>query len=106
MLAAAPVASEAAQRQYLAHLLAWLERHREYPATARQREIEGRTVVRFHLDGEGRLGAHGIERSAGYKILDDAALVTLRRADPMPAPPNGYPPERLEFVLPMVFRLN
>ena len=103
---AAPTASDATQRQYLARLLAWLERHREYPATARQRDIEGRAVVRFRLDDTGRLGAHGIERSAGHGILDEAALVTLRRADPMPAPPDGYPSARLEFVLPMEFRLH
>jgi TonB family protein len=47
-----------------------------------------------------------VKRSSGDKAFDDAALMMMKRADPVPAPPPALADEGLSFDLPVVFRAD
>lgn len=95
---------EIAPERYEAALLAHLERNKRYPRAARVRGDEGVVTVLFTLDRNGRVSEARVLRSSGSTALDGAALDTVRRASPMPAPPAGI--RRLSFTVPMRFDLR
>jgi protein TonB len=72
---------------YNAELSAWLQAHHEFPDRAQRRKMYGATQVQFTIDRQGNLLSYEIITSSGYKILDEAALDTLKRASPMPPMP-------------------
>jgi len=67
-----------------------LERFKHYPASARRRGIEGAVDVSFRLNAEGRAEDMQLVSGSGYTILDDAALSTVRRAEPFPVQGGTY----------------
>jgi periplasmic protein TonB len=93
------------KNRYYSELAAWLERHKRYPARARQLRQEGVVRVRFVIDRSGKLVSHRIESSSGHNALDQAASDLLRRASPMPAIPSSLG-SRLEIVVPIAYRLR
>ncbi len=93
--AAAPQASSGQRSEsparWQSRLMAHLERHKRYPAAARQRRQEGTVLVRFAIDGGGNVQSVQLARSSGHTELDEAVLTLVRRASPMPAPPPEAP---------------
>ncbi|MGE0723930.1 MAG: energy transducer TonB [Alphaproteobacteria bacterium] len=89
---------------YLARLLAWIGRHKEYPRLAREAGIEGEVLVRFQIDRVGAVVQRSIERSSGHGVLDRAVLRMIERASPVPAPPDDL--ARLDFTVPIRFGLD
>ncbi|MDQ6971481.1 MAG: TonB family protein [Mariprofundaceae bacterium] len=67
-----------------------LERFKHYPSSARRRGIEGAVDVSFRLNGNGRAEDMQLMSGSGYSILDDAALSTVRRAEPFPVHQGSY----------------
>jgi protein TonB len=101
-----PVATVSGQApgSWEGQVLGWLERFRRYPGHARERRQQGVAQVRFRMDRTGRVLVVALERSSGYPLLDQAALDTIRRAQPLPA----IPPDRadeLELSVPVEFHL-
>jgi len=90
-------------RDYAATLLAWLERHKEYPRAARLRRQEGTTMLYFLVDREGRVLEYRIEQGSGYPALDAEVLAMIERAQPLPAMPASLEKEQLELVVPVQF---
>ncbi len=89
--------------RYEQEISAWIQRHKLYPVEAGGRE--GRVVVRVRIDRGGNVRYYAIEQSSGLQALDDGALDMIRRANPMPAVPDGYPAGNLaEFLIPITFR--
>ncbi|WP_422367452.1 energy transducer TonB [Pelagibius sp.] len=88
---------------YSAIVLAWLERHKEYPRGAQQRRQEGVVLLFIAIDREGRVLEARIEQSSGRDVLDQAALDMLERAAPLPPVPDDMPQQRLEMVVPVQF---
>lgn len=86
------------QRRLVAHL----DRHKRYPADGGRREAQ--VEVRFELDSAGRVKTATLVRSSGISSFDAAALDMIRRADPVPAPPDFMTDEALAFTVPVVFR--
>lgn len=70
-----------------------------YPREARRRGIQGTSQVRFDLTAAGRLRTLALARSSGKKLLDDASLETLERAQPFPFIDGT-------LIVPVVFRLS
>lgn len=86
------------QRRLVAHL----DRHKRYPADGAHREAQ--VEVRFALDSAGRVRTATLVRSSGLSSFDAAALDMMRRADPVPAPPDFMTDEALAFTVPVIFR--
>jgi protein TonB len=91
---------------YVGALLAALERHKQYPATARWHRIEGSAVLRVAMRRDGSVSAWRLERSTGNADLDAAVGVMVRRASPLPAPPAEFPGDPVELLVPVRFSLR
>lgn len=83
----ASASNSRARASWAAMISAHLNRFKRYPRGADG--ITGRPVVRFSLDGSGRVTSASLVRSSGSSVLDDEAVSTVRRASPFPAPPDG-----------------
>jgi protein TonB len=62
-----------------------------FPSEARRRRIEGRVVLRLAVSAMGEVSRVEVVESAGYAILDEAAIDTVRRWIFEPARRNGRP---------------
>jgi protein TonB len=61
--------------------------------------------IRFRIDRAGYILSSSLAKSSDFPMLDQAALDTLRRADPLPAIPLGRPDE-IELSVPVEFYLR
>ena len=104
-IASAPPADASALSDWQAALLAWIERNRRYPPSARLHHEEGVVVLRFALDPGGRVLHAEILAGSGSPALDAAALVLLRDAI-LPAPPPGLPAAARVVTAPIRYRLH
>jgi protein TonB len=100
----APVPEPDAATNYRAMISAWLERHKRYPESARQRGEEGSAVLRFRIDRSGRVLDYSY-RSTGYADLD-AGLDEMMRGAQLPPFPPGMTASRVDVSLTMQFSLT
>ncbi|MEK6745477.1 MAG: energy transducer TonB [Pseudomonadota bacterium] len=85
----------------------WIQKFKLYPESARAQGMQGSTVVRIRIDRRGNIRYSGLEGNTGYAELDRAALDMVRRANPVPAVPEGYPEgEMFEFLIPVNFAIK
>lgn len=61
-----------------------IERAKRYPEAAQLRAQEGVVFIRLKLALSGNIESLSLSKSSGYKILDEEALATVRRAAPFP----------------------
>ena len=107
--APAPVAPSPPSRavpSWQGQVLGHLERHKRYPRSAQARRQEGVAQVRFTIDREGRVLSVQLDRSSGQSVLDEETVEMVRRASPLPAPPDEMKQERIELVVPVQFFLK
>lgn len=97
--------SNNAQPNWEGLLLAHLERFRRYPARARAARQQGTVYVRFTMNRAGMVLTSAIVKKSGSFDLDQAALDTLQRAQPLPTIPDDRP-DPAEVTLPIQFFLR
>jgi protein TonB len=73
---------------YAALVVAEIQAHRFYPASARERGEQGAVGVSFTIGPGGRVAAASIVRPSGIAELDNAAREIVRSISP-PPPPDG-----------------
>lgn len=100
----APVPSTEVSPGYRALLSAWLESHKRYPDSARQRGEEGRAVLRFAVDRSGRVLDFAVAQSSGYPDLD-ASIEEMMRGAMLPPFPAGMTQPRIEVSVTIRFSL-
>jgi periplasmic protein TonB len=83
-----------------------LNQYKRYPTQARTRHHEGRVVVAFTLDTDGRVVNSKIVKSSGSPLLDQETLDLLARAQPFPVPPNGAGGQDLFLQVPIAYGLR
>jgi protein TonB len=93
-----------AAASYRAMISAWLESHKRYPESARERGEEGNAALRFRIDRSGRVLDYSY-RSTGYSDLD-AGLDEMLRGAQLPPFPPGITASRIEVSLTMQFNLT
>ena len=93
-----------AAASYRAMISAWLESHKRYPESARQRGEEGSAPLRFRIDRSGRVLDYRYA-STGYADLD-AGLDEMMRGAQLPPFPPGMTASRIEVSLTMQFNLT
>ena len=92
--------------RYTQMISLWIQKFKLYPEEARAKGLKGSTVVRIRIDRRGNIRYQALERSTGIEILDRSAIDMIRRANPVPAVPNDYPPgDTFEFLIPVNFNL-
>lgn len=77
----------------------------DYPWSAWRRGVEGRVVVRLHVDAQGNPVEAEVLHSSGDAALDRAALTALRQWRLHPATANGQPVDG-QVVVPILFKLT
>ena len=90
---------------YRALLSAWLESHKRYPDSARQRGEEGRAVLRFAVDRSGRVLDFAVAQSSGFPDLD-ASIEQMMRGALWPAFPAGMTQPRVDVSVTIRFSLS
>lgn len=88
-------------------LLRHLGKYKRYPEDARRRNLQGINRLRFVVDAEGKILSYSLAGSSGSAALDRATLEMIRKAQPVPKPPqellnNGS----IEVVAPFVYSLD
>jgi protein TonB len=83
-------------------LLAHIERYQRYPKAARRDGLQGTVLVVFAMRRDGSVVQVGVKSSSGRPILDQEAMETIRRAQPLPPIPADMP-EQLTVLLPVAF---
>lgn len=76
-----------------------------YPAVPRRLGIQGTTLLRVHVQADGRIGEVLVEKSAGHPELDDAAVDAVKRWRFEPAR-RGAEAIAMWVLLPVEFRLR
>ena len=97
------VAGNAAVSNYPGKVQRKLRRSVRYPSKARSKKLRGTAYVRFVVDSGGQVTASGIAHSSGSKVLDAAALATVRRAAPFPKIPQAANRRSWSFTVPVEF---
>jgi TonB family protein len=66
------------------------------------------TVLRLHLQPDGKLAAWSILQSSGVDFLDDEAIDAFRKAAPFPNPPKALvdPDGQIHFTFAFIFELS
>lgn len=95
-----------ASLSYLEMVRLKIERYKEYPGTARARQIEGSVTVRFVITLEGGVRAVKIAKSSRHNLLDKAALRAVKSAAPFPKPPKHFFKGEIPLELTIVFELT
>ncbi|MBF7689018.1 energy transducer TonB family protein [Acinetobacter rathckeae] len=86
-------------------VLSRLEQFKRYPRKSQFNRQEGVAVVHYIVNRKGEvLSVHLIE-SSGFKDLDDEALFAVKRASPLPPPPEDVKGNPLELSTPIKFSL-
>lgn len=104
-LAAAPMAgasapaSAAVQASWRGTLMAHLNRYKRFPSGA----SPGTVQVSFRIDRAGRVMAANLVRGSGDVALDEEAVAMIRRASPVPAPPDGVGGTTIALAVPVRF---
>ena len=101
-----PPLDAVATARYEQLLVAWLEKHKEYPRRAKRMRIQGEAVLRILINRSGETQQVTLEQRTGNRLLDKAALDMAQRANPFPPMPDDDPRQDLEFMVPVAFLLR
>jgi len=91
---------------YLEMVRLKIERHKEYPPTARTRQIEGSVTIQFVITPDGAVRAAEIAKTSRHIVLDKAALRAVETAAPFPKPPKHFFKGEIPLELTIVFELT
>ena len=86
-------------------LFSHIARYQAYPNGARRDRLQGEVQVLFSMRRDGEVTDMEIATSSGYTALDEAALDTIRRAEPLPRIPADLP-DNLSVVIPIAFDMH
>jgi protein TonB len=95
----ASTASPAANASWRGSLIAHLNRFKRFPHGA----DPGTVQVAFSIDRGGRVLSARLVRGSGDSALDEEAVAMIRRASPVPAPPDGLGGSSIALAVPIRF---
>jgi protein TonB len=76
-----------------------------YPLAARRQGLGGTVELDVWLEATGRVRDVRVVRSSSHRLLDEAAVETIRRLGPVPFP-DSLPRRSLLIRIPLVFELR
>jgi protein TonB len=83
-------------------LLRHVARYQHYPNAARALRLEGKVDTQFSMSRDGTLLGVWVKTSSGQAVLDNEAIETIRRAQPLPSIPPELP-DRVNIHVQLVF---
>lgn len=97
---------DAARNGYSSLLAREFSKYRQYPRIAQMRGWQGTVRVQLELDANGNITQSAIKESSGYEVLDKQALEMVRKATPLPQPPDILRNRAFSILVPVTFKLN
>ncbi|MGF7162077.1 protein TonB [Rhodoligotrophos appendicifer] len=97
-------AGQADRSNYAGRILAHLQRHKHFPDAAARSRMSGTVTLTFAISANGHLRSVKLRRGSGYEVLDDAALSTVRRAEPFPPIPSDLGQTAMTFTVPLRYK--
>lgn len=88
----------------LKNLLAWLQKNVRYPKQSMKNKVQGRVIVKFVIDKDGKAVEPEIEKSVDPYIDKEAIRLINKMPKWTPGEQKGKP-VRVKFTLPIMFRL-
>lgn len=101
-----PVLSPAARQRYLEQLVVRIRQNKFYPSACRRLGEQGRVVIGFVIQRDGRLADIRVVQSSGYQRLDNAARQAVERASPTSPLPASFPSNNWPVQVPVDFSLR
>src|SRR5262245_58152799 len=98
-----PLPRNEADLAYFKQVTSSLVKAARYPPAAVPERLEGSVVVEFNATSNGRITSRRIVTSSGHRILDQAALQAVDRANPLPPFPPDVKKRRrtISFTAPL-----
>lgn len=84
-------------------VLGALNKVKRYPRDAQFARQQGVPYIRFVMNREGKILSVRLERTSGFRSLDQEALTLPKRAQPLPKPPEDVKGDTIELVVPVEF---
>jgi protein TonB len=97
---------DAAKGNYGSLLSREFAKHKQYPRIAQMRGWQGTTKVELHIDAVGNITSSSVSETSGFEVLDKQALEMVRKASPLPLPPETLRGREFAIIVPVVFRLE
>ena len=92
--------------EYLQKLQRKIEENKYYPGEARRAGMEGAVRLVMGIRCDGRLLTIQIDQGSTHDPLDEAALKTIKEAEPLPPPPREICTTEIQVAAPMIYRLK
>lgn len=88
------ISANTREYEYAAYMRAWVARverigNLNYPEEAKRRNVHGQLVMTVAVRRDGSVERIDIIQASGYPVLDDAAMRTVRLAEPFPPLPES-----------------
>lgn len=83
-----------------------LEQRKRYPPQAKSRRQQGVPWVRFTIDRQGNVTTATLHRTSGVSSLDREVVALVKRAQPLPIPPEHITDNALTMTLPVAFFIH
>lgn len=81
-----------------------IELAKRYPLLAKLSQAEGIAEVEFFVSKAGEVIKLKLVKSTKNRILDDEAILTVKRAAPFPPIPKSFNKSKLKIVVPIVYQ--
>jgi periplasmic protein TonB len=95
------VVSNSALAKFQQNLINHIAKFQHYPAAAHNK-LQGTVGTFFSIDRNGHLLGVWVRNSSGQMLLDDEAIQTIKRAQPLPSIPSELP-DRLNVQVQLAF---
>ncbi len=82
-----------------------IEELKRYPALARTNHWEGRVVVQAVIKADGTVGDLSVAESSGHPLLDEEALVVMKKASPLTLK-HQLERSQITILVPISYRLD
>lgn len=97
---------DALRNDYGSMLAREIAKHKQYPRIAQMRGWQGTVKIKLEISAEGAVTSSTISQSSGYESLDQQAMEMLKKASPLPPPPEALRHKEFTIHIPITFRLE
>ncbi len=98
---------DAARSLYGSLLSRAIAKYKQYPRIAQMRGWEGEVLLEVHCDEKGHVLSTHVKKSSGHNVLDEQAITMVKKASPLPQPPEILRNSKnLVILVPVPFSLE